>query len=701
VRLPTAADYRDAIQYPDECFADPDLRDGEVTADALGLPRTLSGNFATVFEIVGPDGRRRAVRCFSRMPDDQPERYAEIAAFLGDVDATWKVGAEFLAEGIRIGGEWFPVQKMEWVDAEPLDRYLATRFHDSDAVLGLARQFAATVADLRGRGAAHGDLQHGNVLVTADGQLKLIDYDGMFVPALRGREGTEVGHRNYQHPARTKAHFGPTVDNFSAWVIYASLLALAIEPSLWERLDGGEEKLLLSREDFSDPDLGLGLRALEVGGDERLAELARIVRANLERPPEAVDELTQLPLGSRHGRAGAKTQPRSAPASVAAPAPVATFAGEDASLVRVAAGCLAGAAVLTLAAAAGALGGFAFGAALALACAGLTLPPLAFARSAPARAKRELERRAQRARATRAATLSEAMPLQQSAAAIAAREQEAGARGGAELAGHQRSLAAEIQQLRQATEQELTVTAERRRELVAAREEALAGALAGKREACYRRELATTTVRGAPIRGIGPDLVGALETHGVHTAADFTGIVGDASNGAAGRRGGEPTGLVLASGRVLRLGGLVEERVQALERWRLQARRLVEARIPTSLSDPERARVSVPFDAALATVEDRERAIRKRGRALIDQARERYGADERDATERARAEQQELVAQRRALDVELGRAERARGDAEAAATAAERALAAADRVTFAAFLRSGLTRAAARRPQPS
>ena len=296
MKLPTAGDYRDAIQNPQGCFADPELRAGQPVTDKLGLPRPISGNFATVFQLSAPGERRYAVRCFVRYAEDQQLRYELIAAFLASVDSFWKVEFEFLSDGIRVGGKWFPVLKMEWVDGEPLDRYIASRLSDGQAVLALAARFGQAVADLHKRGAAHGDLQHGNLLVTTDGGLKLIDYDGMYVPALAGREGHELGHPNYQHPARSKADFGPSIDNFSAWVIYASLLALAIDPGLWDRVGGGEEKLIFSRADFIDPALGLALRALEVGGDQQLVGLAEIIEENLTRQPLSVDELRAISI---------------------------------------------------------------------------------------------------------------------------------------------------------------------------------------------------------------------------------------------------------------------------------------------------------------------------------------------------------------------------------------------------------------------
>ena len=100
---------------------------------------------------------------------------------------------------------------------------------------------------------AHGDLQHGNVLIVND-ELRLVDYDGMFVPQLAGQSSHELGHRHYQHPARSAADFDANTDNFSAWVIYLSLMALSAEPQLWQRFAGGDECLLFRRADFEYPD---------------------------------------------------------------------------------------------------------------------------------------------------------------------------------------------------------------------------------------------------------------------------------------------------------------------------------------------------------------------------------------------------------------------------------------------------------------
>ena len=73
----------------------------------------------------------------------------------------------------------------------------------------------------------------------------------MFVPGLAQLGACEKGHVNYQSPARTMRAWGPYLDRFSAWVIYASLLALSIDPGLWVLLrQPGDEALLFHHDDF-------------------------------------------------------------------------------------------------------------------------------------------------------------------------------------------------------------------------------------------------------------------------------------------------------------------------------------------------------------------------------------------------------------------------------------------------------------------
>lgn len=258
---PSPSDYQDTVQNPRVAFSDPALRDGQVVCDALGLPKPISGSFATVFQ-VEYWGRRHAVRCFLRHVPDIAQRYAAISTYLQPISMPYMVGFRFLAQGIRLRGEWFPVLKMDWLEGERLDVYVGRHLNDAAALLKLARQFVQLADALRQAQIAHGDLQHGNLLVV-NHRLRLLDYDGMFVPALTGRGSNELGQPNYQHPSRSARDYGPHIDNFSVWVITLSLLGLALDPTLRSGFSSGSEFLLLQQSDFVNPSASQALSALQ------------------------------------------------------------------------------------------------------------------------------------------------------------------------------------------------------------------------------------------------------------------------------------------------------------------------------------------------------------------------------------------------------------------------------------------------------
>ncbi len=119
---------------------------------------------------------------------------------------------------------------------------------------------------------AHGDLQHGNVIIT-DGSLRLIDYDGMFVPSLTGWGSNEIGHPNYQHPLRSGSDFELYIDNFASWVIYTSIVCLSRIPELWDKIGAGEEFLLFRKNDFEQPDISNILHLLASHSDQYIQYL--------------------------------------------------------------------------------------------------------------------------------------------------------------------------------------------------------------------------------------------------------------------------------------------------------------------------------------------------------------------------------------------------------------------------------------------
>lgn len=298
---PTPQEYNEAIQHPALCFADADLRSGVPDVTALGLPRPITGNFASVYRLRGAGDW--AVRCFFREYADSGERYAAISAHLAAAHLPHTVGFQYLERGIRIGSSWVPVLKMQWVQGDLLGDFVAANRHNPAALRALSERWLEMLGRMEQRSIAHGDLQHGNVLVVG-GALHLVDYDGMFVPALKGRISHEIGHPNYQHPLRTGAHFSADLDRFSGWIVYLSLLALQRAPGLWDELQAGDECLLLRRADFEAPQQSPGLARLRA--DPLLRPIAEQVDRILELPPHRIPAVA--PLQPRRPRmAGAAT----------------------------------------------------------------------------------------------------------------------------------------------------------------------------------------------------------------------------------------------------------------------------------------------------------------------------------------------------------------------------------------------------------
>jgi hypothetical protein len=300
---PTPQDYNEAIQNPATSFEDDELRRGAAARNKLGIPKPITGNFATVYQVrTGPSVH--AVRCFLRNVPDQRDRYELISRHLADARLRQTVEFSFIERGIRVKGVWYPILKMDWVTGTTLAAFVEEHLDDRRMLNKLAEAFLELLDDLRSHQIAHGDLQHGNLLVV-DGRtgpaLKLIDYDGMWVPALDGLRSNEVGHPNYQHPHRTGDEYGQTLDSFSAWVIVASLLAVRADPTVWStvRPKRADDRLLLGKADYLDRDGSQPFRRLRVASDaaakqaaERLLALCPPSEQVLGLPPPIAEDLS-------------------------------------------------------------------------------------------------------------------------------------------------------------------------------------------------------------------------------------------------------------------------------------------------------------------------------------------------------------------------------------------------------------------------
>ena len=253
MKYPSSEEYGQALQFPQKTLLDPTLASGTVELDGMKLPFGRSGGFALTFKIRA-GGKDHAFRCFYADRPTMAKRYAAISSAVSRASLSYFVNFHYLDPGIRIQAQAFPAIMMDWAEGRTLGIFIEQHLNDPGRLLALQQQLHGMALALEGAGIAHGDIQPGNIVVGPSGDVKLVDYDGMFVPAISSLGSIETGHRHFQHPGRMLLEpFDSTLDRFSFAVMHAGLAALAERPSLWNALKGDPDALLLRDTDFADP----------------------------------------------------------------------------------------------------------------------------------------------------------------------------------------------------------------------------------------------------------------------------------------------------------------------------------------------------------------------------------------------------------------------------------------------------------------
>ena len=220
-----------------------------------GQPLMTSVNFAVVFKMQDFETSKfYALKCFIKDQEGREEAYHQIAEELKDVDSPYLVSISYLekelfVDSTQIEETEFPVLLMDWVEGKTLDKYLRENLDDKYALEMLAYRFSQLALWLIPQPFAHGDLKPDNILVREDGTLVLVDYDGMYVPAMKGQKTREIGSPDFQHPNRTEFLFNEYIDDFSIATIFFSLNHIAKTPSLLNKY-GACDRLLFCKDDY-------------------------------------------------------------------------------------------------------------------------------------------------------------------------------------------------------------------------------------------------------------------------------------------------------------------------------------------------------------------------------------------------------------------------------------------------------------------
>ena len=333
---PQITDYQEAVQHPAHAFIDPDLKQGAVAENNLGLPLVMSGGFALTYAVTTPR-RKCAVRCFHREIPAIQQKYDATSKKLRSLAIGCFVDFDFQQSGISVRQRVFPIVRMDWVEGDTLGIWLDKNFNNPRALEKARADFAAIARFLEREGIAHGDIQNGNVMV-ANGEIKLIDYDGMFVPGMHLGNGSETGHRHFQHPGRRVSNFGPGMDRFSFIALDLSLRALVEDRSLYSKFREGGETIIFKANDFADPQNSEIFRRLLAMPKlkAQAGSFAAICEASLAAVPTLDEFLSGRNIPAAKTPINPTTTPATKPAAAYIPAyPVVDALNFSAALQRV------------------------------------------------------------------------------------------------------------------------------------------------------------------------------------------------------------------------------------------------------------------------------------------------------------------------------------------------------------------------------
>lgn len=256
------------------------------------------GGRAVVYKVEDSTNNIKAIKLFTVNRDSLFQKYNQISKFIHKYTfSKYFVEFQFKEKLIYCSNvnsdkneNIFPGLIMEWAEGKTVGSTVKNFCAQNDikSLKELAEKFKELSLFIIDSDFGHGDLKHDNIIVDSDLNLKLIDYDDMFIPEFMGNKSSELGTPSFQHPNRKSKDFNARIDDFSILSIYTSLLALSKFPNIYEKYED-QQNLLFRLEDFENPAASELFQFLDK--DIVLAKWSYLIKKSLENDHIYIPEL--------------------------------------------------------------------------------------------------------------------------------------------------------------------------------------------------------------------------------------------------------------------------------------------------------------------------------------------------------------------------------------------------------------------------
>lgn len=251
--MPILSSIRTSVENQQKLILDTHAKNGQFCRDIRGRLVAYTGGFTIVFPYE-TNSEKWAFRCWHAELGNVRRRFEIVARAIQQSKAKYLCDFVYVDEGIIVDGKIYPTTRMRWVDGVNIKDYLCQNKTKKATLNKLANKFLSLVQDMHKHHLAHGDLQHGNIIVDSKGELFLIDYDSFYCDELKGEPDIITGLKDYQHPLRKNNQIvSEKIDYFSELIIYLSIIGVSVKPRLVEQYHmENADHILFEADDFTN-----------------------------------------------------------------------------------------------------------------------------------------------------------------------------------------------------------------------------------------------------------------------------------------------------------------------------------------------------------------------------------------------------------------------------------------------------------------